>query len=208
MTPLETWTAFVAASIVLLAIPGPTVTLVVSYAMSKGRPAAAAIALGVALGDFAAMSLSLIGLSAALMASAHLYAVVKAVGAIYLIWLGWKLWRAPIGAGGAAPASPRSLRAMAGHAFAVTLFNPKSLIFFVAFAPQFIDARRPYGAQAAILIATFMVLAFINALAYGVVAARARKALGRPASARIVNRVGGGFLMGAGAFALALRDNR
>jgi threonine/homoserine/homoserine lactone efflux protein len=205
---LETWTAFAAASIVLLAIPGPTVTLVVSYAMSQGRPAAGAIALGVALGDLAAMTLSLAGLGAALAASAALFSIVKWAGALYLVWLGWKLWRAPAGLAGGPPRTARPLGAMALHAFAVTLFNPKSLVFFVAFAPQFVDAGRPYGAQAAILVATFVVLAFANALAYGLVAARARRALARPATARIVNRIGGGLLMGAGVFAAAAGANR
>jgi threonine/homoserine/homoserine lactone efflux protein len=207
--PFESWTAFAAASLVLLAIPGPTVTLVVSYAMSEGRFAAAAIALGVALGDLAAMSLSLLGLGAALTASAALFSIVKWIGALYLVWLGWRLWRAPVGTDGAIAQPPvRSLRRMAAHAFAVTLFNPKSLVFFVAFAPQFIDATRPYGAQATVMIVTFVALAFANALVYGLAAARARRALARPATARLVNRLGGGALMGAGFFAATMGGNR
>jgi threonine/homoserine/homoserine lactone efflux protein len=207
--PFEAWTAFAAASLLLLAIPGPTVTLVVSYAISEGRFAAAAIALGVALGDLAAMSLSLLGLGAALTASATLFSLVKWVGALYLVWLGWRLWRAPTGPGADA-ARPRaqSLRKMAAHAFAVTLFNPKSLVFFVAFAPQFVDASRPYAAQATVMIVTFVTLAFANALAYGLAAARARRALARPATARLVNRLGGGALMGAGLFAATMGGNR
>ncbi len=74
---IATWAAFVAASLVLLFIPGPTVTLVVGYAIARGRASAIATALGVALGDFTAMSLSLLGLGAILAASATLFTTVK-----------------------------------------------------------------------------------------------------------------------------------
>jgi threonine/homoserine/homoserine lactone efflux protein len=205
---IGTFAAFIAASMVLLAIPGPTVTLVVSYAMSQGRKAALMIALGVAVGDLAAMSLSLLGLGAALRGSASLFLAVKWIGAFYLIWLGWRLWRAPVGEKPESAMPLRSPSAMARHAFVVTFFNPKSLVFFTAFAPQFIDPQRSFGWQAVLLIATFVALAFANAFAYGVLAARARDVLARPAMGRLINRVGGGLLMGAGAFAAVARDNR
>jgi len=88
--PLDIWLTFVAASTVLLLIPGPTVLLVLSYALSKGRSVALASAGGVALGDLIAMSASLAGLGALVLASATLFQVLKWVGAAYLIWLGIK----------------------------------------------------------------------------------------------------------------------
>ncbi len=93
---LEAWFAFAAASAIMLAIPGPTILLVVSYALGHGRKTALATVTGVALGDFTAMTASLFGLGAVLAASATLFTVLKWVGGAYLIWLGIKLWRAPI----------------------------------------------------------------------------------------------------------------
>ena len=91
---IELWLAFVAASAVLLAIPGPTVLLVISYALGHGKRSATATVAGVALGDFTAMTASMLGLGALLATSATLLTVMKWVGAAYLIYLGVKLWRA------------------------------------------------------------------------------------------------------------------
>ena len=141
----EVWAAFVAASAVLLIIPGPTVLLVVSYALGRGWRVAAPVAVGVALGDFTAMSLSMLGVGALLASSAALFTLLKWAGAAYLIWLGVKLWRA----GGTLEASARTdtvpaLRMLA-HAWLVTTLNPKSIVFFVAFLPQFLDPAAPSG---------------------------------------------------------------
>src|SRR5450755_2853389 len=94
------WLGFVAAAAVLLAIPGPTVLLVISYALGHGRRSAYATVAGVALGDFTAMTASMLGLGAMLATSAALFTVLKWVGAIYLVYLGIKLWRAPVAAMG------------------------------------------------------------------------------------------------------------
>src|SRR5471030_1539215 len=91
---LSLWAAFVAASSILLVIPGPTVMLVVSYALGQGWRTALPMAIGVALGDFTAMTLSMLGLGALLAASATLFTMLKWIGAAYLVWLGLKLWRA------------------------------------------------------------------------------------------------------------------
>src|SRR6516164_11416666 len=91
---IETWLAFAAASTILLVIPGPTVLLVVSYALGQGWRTALPTAVGVALGDFTAMSLSMLGVGALLATSAMLFTALKWIGAAYLVWLGIKLWRA------------------------------------------------------------------------------------------------------------------
>ena len=90
---IETWLAFAAASAILLVIPGPTILLVVSYALGQGWRTALPMAIGVALGDFTAMSFSLLGLGALLATSANLFTLFKWAGAAYLIWLGIKLAR-------------------------------------------------------------------------------------------------------------------
>ncbi|MEQ8296740.1 MAG: LysE family translocator [Nitratireductor sp.] len=194
----ETWLAFAAASAVLLIIPGPTILLVVSYALGQGWRAALPMAFGVALGDFTAMTLSMLGIGALLMASATIFTIVKWAGAAYLIYLGVKLFRA----GANLDAQPRRDAAaagkMLGHAWLVTALNPKSITFFVAFLPQFLDRQGDFWLQMAIFEATFLVLAFANALGYALAASRARAAVRNPRIVSIFNRTGGTLLVGAG----------
>lgn len=204
--PLDQWIAFVAASAVLLAIPGPTITLVVSYALGQGRRSATATVAGVALGDFTAMTASMLGLGAVLAASALLFTALKWVGAAYLVYLGIKLWRAPVGDGsGPAQALETGSRRMFLHAYAVTALNPKSIVFFVAFLPQFLDPTAPTLPQIVIFEATFLVLATLNAMSYALLAAAAQRTIRKPSVQRAVNRVGGGFLIGAGVLTAAWR---
>jgi threonine/homoserine/homoserine lactone efflux protein len=201
----EVWGAFVAASVVLLLIPGPTVLLVVSYALGRGWRVAAPVAVGVALGDLTAMTLSMLGVGALLASSAALFTVLKWVGAAYLIWLGVKLWRA----GGTLEARARKDATpplgMLAHAWLVTTLNPKSIVFFVAFLPQFLDPARGFWTQMAIFEATFVTLAFANAFGYALLGARAGRLAASPRALRLVNRAGGTALIAAGAAALTAR---
>ncbi len=203
---IETWLAFAAASAVLVVIPGPTILLVVSYALGQGWRTALPMAVGVALGDFTAMTLSMLGIGALLMASASLFTALKWVGAAYLVWLGIKLFRA----GGTLGAEPRrdaaSAARMLAHAWLVTALNPKSITFFVAFLPQFLDRHGDFWTQMAIFETTFLVLAFCNAFGYALVAARARNAFASPRAIRIFNRTGGSLLIGAGVVTVAMRS--
>lgn len=202
---LELWLAFAAASAVMLAIPGPTVLLVVSYALGHGRKSTLATVAGVALGDFTAMTASMLGLGVLLATSAALFTGLKWIGAAYLVYLGIKLWRAPVGDGGT-PAEDqpevKPLRMML-HLYAVTALNPKSIVFFVAFLPQFLDSSRPLAGQMVVMEATFLVLATLNAGLYALLASAARRAVRTPAVQRTVNRVGGSLLIGAGALTVA-----
>jgi threonine/homoserine/homoserine lactone efflux protein len=204
---LDHWLAFVAASAVLLAIPGPTVLLVISYALGHGRRSAGSTVAGVALGDFTAMTASMLGLGALLATSAALFVVLKWVGAAYLVYLGLKLWRAPVADSEAADVMPveRPARIFL-HAYAVTALNPKSIVFFIAFLPQFLDNSRPVLPQLMIFEASFLLLATANALAYARVAAAARRTIRKPRVQRAVNRTGGSLLIGAGALAATWRN--
>ncbi|MQQ09432.1 LysE family translocator [Epibacterium sp. SM1979] len=200
------WLAFVTASVVLLLIPGPTVLLVLSYSLSKGRSVAVASALGVALGDFIAMTASLAGLGALVLASAQLFTVLKWAGAAYLVWLGFKLWRSA-GGQGLTPLNPTQIQAggVFGHAAIVTALNPKSVAFFIAFAPQFVRPDAPLLPQFAIMIATFVGLAALNALAYALAADRLRRVIARPSFNDALSRLGGLALMGMGILTATLR---
>lgn len=200
---LEHWLAFVAASAVLLAIPGPTILLVISYALGHGRKAAPASVAGVALGDFTAMTASMLGLGVLLATSAMLFTILKWVGAAYLVYLGYKLWRAPVGAAETAEETQTRPGRIFLHLYAVTALNPKSIVFFVAFLPQFLDATAPLLPQILIMEATFLVLATLNALSYALMATVARRTIRKPSVQRAVNRVGGSLLIGAGVLTVA-----
>ncbi len=200
------WLAFAVASAVMLAIPGPTILLVISYALGHGRKAAGATVAGVALGDFTAMTASMLGLGALLATSAAIFTVLKWAGAAYLVWLGVKLWRAPVSIGteGDTPAEGKPLRIFA-HAYVVTALNPKSIVFFVAFLPQFLDVSQPVLPQMAIFEITFLVLGSLNALFYALLASAARKTIRKPSVQKVVNRTGGTLLIGAGLLTIGIR---
>ncbi|MCR9085831.1 MAG: LysE family translocator [Rhodobacteraceae bacterium] len=209
--PLDLWLAFVATSALLLIIPGPTVVLVLSYALSRGRCVAAATALGVAAGHLLAMSLSVLGLGAVILASAKLFTLAKWTGAAYLVWLGWRMLRhAPGGLimyplpGEAQTGAPRSTAPFV-HAAAVTALNPKSIGFFLALVPQFLDTEIPSAPQVAVLIATFVGLAALNALAYALLADRLRTRFARPRVVRWLSRSGGAVLIGLGVMTATMK---
>ena len=205
--PLDLWLAYVAASTALLLIPGPTVLLVLSYALSHGRRVAVATAGGVALGDLIAMTASLAGLGALIMASATVFTIVKWMGAVYLVYLGVRMILSARHAGEVAlpfTGGPRP-RSVFWHATMVTTLNPKSLAFFIAFVPQFVRPEAPLLPQFAILIGTFVGLATINVLTYALLADRLRARIGRPGVIRWLTRAGGGALIAMGAATATLR---
>ncbi|MFD1508248.1 LysE family translocator [Lacimonas salitolerans] len=203
---LELWLTFVAASTALLLIPGPTVLMVLSYALSQGRRVALSCAAGVALGDLLAMSASLAGLGALVMASATLFTVLKWVGAAYLVWMGWQLLRSAPATDASLPdAAPVPARRVFRHAVTVTTLNPKSIAFFIAFVPQFVDGAAPLSPQFGILIATFVGLAALNALAYAALADRLRRMIGRPSVITGLTRGGGVALIAMGVMTASLR---
>lgn len=198
---LETWLAFLLATGAMLAIPGPTVLLVIGQSLGAGRRRALPLVAGIALADLTTMNLSLAGLGTLLAASAAAFTVLKWAGAAYLAYLGVKLWRAPVSAE-AAP--PLATRAVLRQAYLVTALNPKGVAFFVAFVPQFVSPTAPFLPQAAVLVASFVTLSALNTLFYALLAGQASSLVRRPPVRRGFNRVGGGVLVGAGV-ALALK---
>ena len=202
---IELWLGFVLASSLLLVVPGPTVMLVTGQALAHGRRSALATVPGVALGDLTAITLSCAGLGAVLAASAGLFTLLKLAGAAYLLWLGLKLWRtAPPPVDGAPPA-PRAAGSLFAEAYLVTALNPKSIMFFVAFVPQFLVPTSPLLPQLLILIPTFVALAALNAALFALLAGSLHGRLGRPSLRRWLDRLGGTVLIGAGLWMLAWR---
>lgn len=203
---LEIWLAFAFASTALLAVPGPTVVMVVACALSNGRNSGWATVPGVALGDLTAMTVSLAGAGAVLAASATLFTVLKLAGAAYLVWLGIRLWRSePVLRGADEKTAVTGKWRLFLNAFVVTALNPKGIVFFVAFVPQFVAPGDPLMTQFSILIATFVALGTANAALWAVLAGDLRRRFGNPGTLRNVNRAGGGFLIGAAFVAAAQR---
>jgi threonine/homoserine/homoserine lactone efflux protein len=201
------WLAFVAASATLVAIPGPTVLLVVSHALGQGWRSALPIVIGVTLGDVTAMTASLLGVGALLSASAALFVAIKWIGAAYLVFLGVRLIRH------AGRSGPPVRRDTAGggllvlHAWLVTALNPKGILFFVAFLPQFVDPSAPLLRQWILLEATFVCVAFTNVVAYTAFATRAGRMFHDGRLIRWIDRAGGSALITAGLATAVFAEN-
>ncbi|MDM0018649.1 LysE family translocator [Variovorax saccharolyticus] len=203
---LQLWLAFVAASAVLLIIPGPTILTVISYSVAHGKRANLPLVAAVALGDSTALVVSLLGLGALLATSAFWFTAIKWVGGLYLLYLGIKLLRAGISpAVLAAPAAPGSRWRLFANTYLVTALNPKGIVFFVAFLPQFIDPRASVTHQLWVLALTFVFMAALNATLYAVFAGSARRLLASPRAQRRFNLAGGSLLSAAGVWALLAR---
>ena len=204
----ETWLTFALACTALLAIPGPTVTLVVSYVLGNGRKSALATVPGVVLGDFTAMTASLLGAGVVLQTSATLFTILKMFGAAYLIWLGIKLWRSkPEFVENNKTPTKASGFSMFWNTYVVTSLNPKGIVFFIAFLPQFVNPALATLPQFVIMEVTFLTLAAVNIILWALLAGRLREQFRRPSTLKLVNRTGGSFLIGAGLLTAAARSN-
>ena len=193
--PVPLYLAFVAAASVLLVFPGPTVLMVIGYGLAEGRKSVWSLVAGVCLGDAVACAGSLAGLGALLSASAAAFTVVKTIGAIYLVWLGIGMLRS--GNLAAVPAPSPAGRKLV-HAFTVTVLNPKTILFFVAFLPQFVSPQAPALPQLALLGTTFVLLGVVNTTAYALLAGSIGGRIRDPRFVGTLRRVGGGSLIGAG----------
>jgi len=202
---IEIWAAFALATCILLVIPGPTILTVISYSIAHGRCANIPLVAAVALGDSTALILSIAGLGALLSTSAWMFTAVKWVGGLYLIYLGIKLILAsgsPVNSKIACELD--SQWKLFANTWLVTV-NPKGIIFFIAFLPQFVNHSSPVVPQLWILSITFVALAALNAMLYAMFATSARKMLQSPQAQKTFNYAGGGLLSIAGAWALTAK---
>ncbi|MEM8749878.1 MAG: LysE family translocator [Pseudomonadota bacterium] len=203
MPDIQTVLLFVTASIVLLVIPGPTIALVIARSLSEGRRVALPLVLGVGLGDLVAATLALAGAGALLAASATAFTAVKVIGAIYLIWLGIKLFMAE-----PTPPTVDAANSKVGgldafrDGFLVTVFNPKGILFFIAFVPQFIEPDKSYIAQASFFVIAFTVLGIVNGAVYAFGADALRTVIRSSQVLRRMNQAGGVVIAAAGIAAL------
>ncbi|MGP9574842.1 LysE family translocator [Halomonas sp. AOP42-D2-25] len=191
------------ASFLVIASPGPAVALLVMTGINQGRRAALAMLPGFFLGDLVAMSLSFAGVGALLMASAKLFALVKWFGVVYLLHLGIKMWRES-GQLSDLEASGANTKQGTAKAFWVTLLNPKSILFFMAFMPHFINHTQPLAPQLGILFTTFLVMGVISDLGYTLLSTTSRQLMNAKFR-RLLHRCGAGSLIGAGMLMAVMR---
>ena len=203
---MELWIPFVLAATLICIIPGPTILLVISQAVTHGRRSVVPLVAGVVIGDFTAMTLSLLGLGALMSASAALFNIFKWIGALYLIYLGIKLWKLnPKNNSFQYNEKNTSARSLLKSSFIVTALNPKSIAFFVAFLPQFIDPLKPALSQFTLLGGTFLLLATLNAALYAIFAGQVGEYMRKRNVRKWFNRCGGSALIGAGIFTAAMQ---
>jgi threonine/homoserine/homoserine lactone efflux protein len=193
---LEIYAAYVLACIIIILVPGPTVTLIIASSMRHGTRAGLLNVAGTQVGIAVMIGIVGIGLTSMIESAGHWFEWLRLLGAAYLIWMGWQMLRAGGRlAEGAAPVPPRGGFFLQG--FLVAISNPKTLIFFGAFIPQFLDPKSNYPLQIVIMGATALVFAAMSDSTYAMLAGRA----GRLLSARrirLLSRLSGGFLIGGG----------
>ena len=201
----EIYIAYIVACFVIALVPGPTVTVIVANSLAHGSRAGLLNVAGTQLGLALMMAILVVGLSSVIAAMGWLFDWLRWAGAAYLVWLGWKLLRAPEAIVDIQKSSvPKGGFLLQG--FLVLMANPKALLWFGAFIPQFIDPTGNYVGQIVLLGVTAMAVALVSDGAYAVVTGRASAMLSRK-RVRLVSRLSGGFLIGGGIW-LALTRGR
>jgi len=197
--------AFVLAVTILMLIPGPNVALIVANSVAHGARYGLLTVAGTSAAMVAQLGLTALGMTELLGILGSWFEWVRWAGVVYLVWLGIAQWRAPDVDLTMTSAEPKSRRAIFMRALMVSLVNPKTLLFYGAFFPQFVTAGGDAGGQIALLSVTFLALAVVLDSGWALAAARARGLLA--ARGRLRNRLCGGLLVGAGlGLALARKE--
>lgn len=196
MIDLHLYAAFVAAVTTLMLIPGPNVALIVANSVAHGMRYGFLTVAGTSTAMVLQLGVTALGMTELLDMLGSWFEWIRWIGVAYLLYLGASYWRAaPIDLTKTAP-ERKSPRAMYVRALLVSLSNPKTLLFYGAFFPQFLSGGPDVGMEIALLSATFLALAVLVDGGWVLLAARARRFLG--ARGRLRNRVSGGLLIGAG----------
>jgi threonine/homoserine/homoserine lactone efflux protein len=190
----QLFTAFLLITLVLFLIPGPIVTLVIATSVSKGMRAGLITVAGTSCGTAVLLAVIALGLGWILSHALSWFEALRWVGACYLIWLGIQAWR---GAAGAAMLPP-SDRVQFGRGFLVALSNPKTIAFFTAFLPQFIDPDLPAAPQLAAMCVVSVLLGAVSDSGWAVLAGLGRIWFMQPARAKLLGRLSGLALIGGG----------
>lgn len=203
---LEVYAAYLLACIVIIIVPGPTVTLIVANSLKHGTRAGLLNVAGTQAGLAVMVVIAGIGLSSVIAALGHWFEWLRLAGAAYLIWLGWKTFRsAGTDLDRGAPAKPPRGGFFLQGAL-VALSNPKTLLFFGAFFPQFLDPSRDHATQIAIMGATALAFAALSDGTYALLSGRAGHLLSQR-RVRLLSKLSGGFLIGGGLWLASTRAN-
>ena len=186
-------TAFVAASLVLAVLPGPGVLYIVTRSLVQGRRSGLLSAAAMALGNLICGLLVALGVTAVIAASSVVFALLRYAGAAYLVYLGLRMMLASPPAADAAP--PASQRRVFLDGLVVALLNPKTILFFAAFLPQFMERAQPSFLQASLLVTVFVLIAFITDSSYALAAGWIAAPLARSQRAQLLSRRIGGSLL-------------
>jgi homoserine/homoserine lactone efflux protein len=206
MIDLHLYLAFIAAVTILILIPGPNVALIVANSVAYGPRYGLLTVAGTSSAMVVQLGLAALGMTTVLGVLANWFEWIRWLGVGYLVFIGIQQWRAvPVDLTRVKPQS-RSFRVIYARGLLVSLTNPKTLLFYAAFLPQFITAGDDrVEAQLAVLSLTFLALAMLLDGAWALAASGARNFLAT--RGRIRNRLSGGLLIGAGiGLALARRE--
>ncbi len=193
---LDLYFAYVVACVLIAVIPGPTVTVIIANSLKHGTRAGLLNVAGTQLGLALMMATLVVGLSSVIAAMGWLFDWLRYAGAAYLVWLGWKLLRSP-GALADAQAAHKPQGGFLLQGFLVLMANPKALLWFGAFIPQFVDPQGHYVAQIILLGVTAMLVALVSDGAYAVLTGRAGTLLSK-SRVKMVSRLSGACLIGGG----------
>jgi len=202
---LELYFAYILTCAVITLIPGPTVTVIIANSLAHGTRAGLLNVAGTQLGLGLMMAILVVGLSSVIAAMGWLFDWLRWAGALYLVWLGWKLLRTPDVLQDVQKSAPPP-GGFFLQGFLVLMANPKALLWFGAFIPQFVDPKGNYVAQIVLLGVTAMAVALVSDGAYAVLTGRAGSFLSKK-RVRLVSRLSGSFLIGGGIW-LALTRGR
>ena len=190
----ELFAAFLVITLILVLTPGPIVTLVIATGATQGIRAALVTVAGTTIGNAFLIAGIAFGLSWVLKFSAELFEILRWAGAAYLIWLGIQAWRS---AGKEAP-PPSPGRVHFTRGFLVAMTNPKTIAFFTAFLPQFVDPKLPAEPQLLVMCTVSVLLAGLTDTGWAVASGFGRAWFMKPSRAKLLNRISGLALIGGG----------
>ena len=204
---LHVFIAFVVATSIMIALPGPSVLLTVAHSISFGWKRGIITVAGATMGIAVQLTIAAIGLASMLNVVAHAFEWLRWIGAVYLIYLGIKQWRSandPL----EIETSTVSKKNIFLQGLIITIFNPKSLIFIAAFLPQFINTANPIKLQFVIIVPTFLLITFFVTSTWALVAGKSSKFFRSKKALKTVSRTSGGLMVAAGiGLAAARRGN-
>ena len=201
----ELFTAFLLITLVLVIVPGPIVTLVISTGATRGARAGLITVAGSTTGNALLITGIALGLSIVIQYAAEIFEWLRWIGAAYLIWLGIQAWRHA--------GAPAAMQEPRGHVyfrrgFLVAISNPKTIAFFTAFLPQFVDPHLPAGHQLLVMCSVAITMAGLTDAGWAIVAGAGRSYFLQRANAKWLGRVSGLALLGGGIWlSLARRPN-